>query len=270
MYSSRRSMYIPTYMLLRQFKLTGGWLRWHFKRKNLWWSWRKSTYAPDYQRESNFTVSEWHCSRPVFANARRSFDKFSIWQFLPFTFSFLLLANFLWAHECVQHFKTPPPLLNNKKTKNWTGDGRQSELDVGAKESSFRKEKSSSRHHAVLCILFPMNITVDLTLLVSLKWSPCDLLWSLITYRDVSSFSLVYPLLGGWLLGLGVCVCCAASACIHADVCSIITSSLAVKFIIVLKSERVCVCGANRSVPKPIMFKGDGAGIYRRRARQTF
>lgn len=131
-------------------------------------------------------------------------------------------------------------------------------------QKSRRSEKRNHHHshHAVLCILFPMNITVDLTLLVSLKWSPCDLLWSLITYRDVSSFSLVYPLLGGWLLGLGVCVCCAASACIHADVCSIITSSLAVKFIIVLKSERVCVCGANRSVPKPIMFKGDGAGIY--------
>lgn len=205
---------------------------------------KKYVHTTHYQRESNFTVSEWHCSRAVFANARRSFDKFSIWQFWPFTFSFLLLANFSWAHECVQHFKIPQLHCWIIKIEKKNEPAMAGNLNSTLAQKSRRSEKRNHHHahHAVLCILFPMNISLDLTrLLVSLKWSPCDLLCSLISYRDVSSFSLVYPLHGGWLLGLGVCVCCAASACIHADVCSIITSSLAVKFIIVLK-KRACVC----------------------------
>lgn len=237
-------MYIPTYMLLRQFKLTGGWLRWHFKRKNLWWSWRKSTYTrPTIKGKvispcpSGTAPGQSSLTRAVLLT-NFQFDNFDHLRFLSCCWRiFRELTSVCSTSKLPLHCwiikiekKNEPAMAGN--------------LNSTLAQKSRRSEKRNHHHahHAVLCILFPMNISLDLTrLLVSLKWSPCDLLCSLISYRDVSSFSLVYPLHGGWLLGLGVCVCCAASACIHADVCSIITSSLAVKFIIVLK-KRACVC----------------------------
>lgn len=122
----------------------------------------EKVHTPDYQRESNFTVSEWHCSRAVFANAPFFWQIFNLTIFTIYVF-FLVAGEFFVSSRVCAALQNLPLLhcwiIKNKKTKNepaMAGNLNSSTLAQKSRRSETTKEKSSS-HHICRAVHFVSN-----------------------------------------------------------------------------------------------------------------